>query len=233
MRMTPRYFLAASGEWQGWPETREEAIEQDTLYYHKYPNDNPCPRPGHEKASVIFTKTGIHKCCSNRDCYPAFEEAQYNGEPTDPTDAMNRGYDYFWRSTFGKYCGHNGKRTIDDRCWFCEQEILKNKEERRNTPRQQAIKAGEPWYMPGEDDPCEAGHIALRRVANGQCSECTKQSTTPREVVIQDHYPDMVIDAEAARSLGFKVYRTGLPCRKGHTAWRYLSNGACIKCLGR
>jgi len=43
--------------------------------------------------------------------------------------------------------------------------------------------------------------------------------------------PDMIISKADAASLGFKVFRTGKPCLRGHTGWRYVSSGACVECV--
>lgn len=43
--------------------------------------------------------------------------------------------------------------------------------------------------------------------------------------------PDWVVSRGAARAMGSPVYRTGRPCRKGHTGYRYVSTGACVECL--
>lgn len=40
-----------------------------------------------------------------------------------------------------------------------------------------------------------------------------------------------IADRESARALGLKRYFTGLPCRNGHVAERYVSCGNCTECL--
>lgn len=40
----------------------------------------------------------------------------------------------------------------------------------------------------------------------------------------------MILTAEQAHTLGFTVYRTGKPCKYGHTGWRRLANTVCIEC---
>lgn len=44
--------------------------------------------------------------------------------------------------------------------------------------------------------------------------------------------PDMIISREDARLLGFTLFRTGKPCKRGHTGWRSVAGGACLKCRG-
>lgn len=42
-----------------------------------------------------------------------------------------------------------------------------------------------------------------------------------------------IISREAAYRQGLTRYYLGTPCRGGHIAERYVSNGACVDCLGR
>jgi len=218
-------FMTSGGYMQMYPETREEALEQGARYYHKTPvNDNPCRRPGHLVGALIHARTNIHICCSQADFTSDYDKAKTNGEPVTQKDAKEKGFDYYWRCAFDIKCGHSGKRTIDDKCCFCETEKI-NKE---ISPRQKAIAAGEEWYMPALNDPCKNGHVALRRITNGECKECSKR--VERETPVYDLYPDMIVDRETAKSLGFTAYRTGKSCRQGHTGWRYLANNCCIQC---
>lgn len=39
-----------------------------------------------------------------------------------------------------------------------------------------------------------------------------------------------LISREAAHAQGLRRYFTGEPCKKGHTAARYVSNGGCVLC---
>ena len=230
MKMKGNWHQLPTGEWSEWPQTREDATKQGTVYFHPIPYPDHCGRFGHSGPmdTRVFTKTGINLCCARVDCGSAYDLAIENAEPTDPNDAIQRGYDYYWLPGFGKFCGHTGKRTIDGKCYFCEQEKI-NKE---LSPRQKAIAAGEQWCMPTVDDPCRSGHIALRRVNNGECQACTEKiAVRVGEKPIQNQYPDMVIDAETAKLMGFKAYRTGKPCKRGHTGWRYIRTKACIQCL--
>jgi len=101
------------------------------------------------------------------------------------------------------------------------------------SPRKKAIGAGEIWFMP--EKPCKhCGLIAIRRVNNGECRGCTdlRKKRRSEEKSVQQTYPDMIIDVETAISMGFKVYRTGRPCKRGHTGWRYLANRGCVDCMG-
>lgn len=95
------------------------------------------------------------------------------------------------------------------------------------SPRQIALRAGEKWYTPGKPCP-HCGQTAPKRVHDGRCQGCVP----PRESVMANTLPDdTVMDKETARALGFKVYRTGDYCRRGHDGFRYVSTGQCIECL--
>ena len=126
--------------------------------------------------------------------------------------------------------GHYGIRTLENKCYFCEEERKKPK------PRQVAIAAGETWYTP--DSPCsKCGTLAQRNVHTGACKGCrgvasgsgTDARRSPDSIMMESN-PELVISRSAAEALGLKVFRTGKPCGKGHTGYRYLSTGGCIDC---
>jgi len=120
--------------------------------------------------------------------------------------------------------GHPGVRTIDDRCWYCVQERA------AGSARQQAIAAGRAWYTP--EEPCpHCGERAQRRVHDGRCAGCHEAGREARTADMHTLPPDIVIGRADARAAGFTVYRTGRPCRRGHTGFRYVSTGNCIQCL--
>jgi hypothetical protein len=227
MRMKPKYREVEPGVWTGWPRTREEAVAEGCVYYLPAPHTDPCSVPNHGGCSVRFTLTGFAKCCCHDHAYNEHKNAMLRGEPPDPSQAQARGMDYYWRADFGKFCGHVGKTTLDGKCYICQ--TIKN----IPSPRQAAIAAGEKWYMPADGDLCKEGHHALRRVTDGVCKTCLEAKHTPQEDRIDKLCPDLVIDREAAIGMGFKIYRTGQPCRNGHTGWRYVSTRGCLDCLGR
>ena len=83
---------------------------------------------------------------------------------------------------------------------------------------------------------CRKGHAPIRDL-NNNCVECEelkknkKQDGRSTQVtrMIND-YPDMILDYETAKTLGFKVYRTGDPCWQGHKGYRYVKNKTCVTC---
>lgn len=47
------------------------------------------------------------------------------------------------------------------------------------------------------------------------------------------HKVEIVISRQEAASQGLVTYFTGQPCKNGHIARRYVTNTACLDCMGR
>lgn len=225
-----------------WPGTKEEALTENVAKYFPNPRLESCDRHGpfviigsdpHDGGplfgshAVRFTATGIWGCCAHPDAVAAYNAALAAGLPVSVSDAHAAGLDFYWTPQAGRYCGHVGMRTLDGKCYTCEMERVAA----RNTPRQRAISAGEIWYQPEPGDTCKNGHNAPRRVSNGSCKEC--ESAAARPAPVWKENPDMVISKEDAAAAGLSTYRTGEPCKRGHTSWRYVSNGGCLVCMGK
>lgn len=79
-------------------------------------------------------------------------------------------------------------------------------------------------YFTGE--PCRRGHIVERYTCSGNCVEC--------DVVVRaggSEATRLEPTARAAAKLaGMDQYFTGKPCKYGHIAARYVTNGICITC---
>ena len=147
--------------------------------------------------------------------------------PTEsPSEAIAAGHDLYVHYQGCNVAGHFGIMTVEGECYFCKQE--KNKP----SPRKQAIADGKSWYIP--INPCKScGTHAERSVHNGQCKGCDgelDQRETPDSLMMKAS-PDLVISRSDARDHGFKVFRTGKECRRGHNGYRYVSTGSCIECL--
>ena len=213
------------------PLSKEEAEAEGVAQYQ------PSPPPFCticRMTHTIYTKTGIKHCCGDRNANNAWFLAKLNNEPLSPDMATAQGKDYYWRAPKGLYCGHIGKRTLKDECYICAEDKAAGK--LVISPRQAALAAGEKWYSPVDGELCKAGHYARRRVINGSCEQCEIEAgkrSAERELPINKQYPEMIIKYEAARAMGFTVYRTGEPCRAGHTGWRYVSTRNCLACMGR
>lgn len=80
---------------------------------------------------------------------------------------------------------------------------------------------------------CKGGpHLIKTHIKTGKCIACTysKKEESETSKLMRD-FPDMEISKEDAYLIGMNVYRTGMPCRKGHKSWRYISSGACVTCM--
>lgn len=216
--------------WSQYPVTLDEAIKEDVA---KYWPMTPCPIHGGQP--VYFRIANMPGCCVHPAAVDAYNDAVSKGEPTTILQATQNGLDYYWSPMAHSMCGHPGKTLFSGKCAFC-------KEERDRSPRQLALKAGATWYTPADNDPCTKCHtVAPRRVNNGSCSKCeevakTEKATVRQEVKSQEVLPihkacpDLIMSRKDAKTLGYKVYRTGEPCHAGHRGWRYLSTGVCIDC---
>lgn len=228
-RMKGTFAEVADGVWQQWPLTRKQAEIQKVVYYLPLAETDPCDNPQHGAHSIRYTKTGIARCCALAESMAMYTAAKNNGEPTSPAEAFKNGYDYYWKDTPGKQCGHVGKTLLNGKCYFC-------KNEKAKTPRQIAKDNGELWYFPEQGDLCNNGHNAKRRVNNGSCYECEQlartDKTDPNRILMAES-PDIVISREDAKTMGLKVYRTGEPCGRDHRGFRYVSTGNCLACMGR
>lgn len=213
-----------------WPVTREGALAENVACY--YPM-TPCPVHGGEpegKLPTVFVTTGIYGCCAQRNAVSDFNAALNRGEPTEPGRAHEMGLDYYWSYHSHKQCGHSGKRLLNGRCYECG--IAANSP----SPRQVAIANSLDWYTPAADDPCPNGHTSERRVNNGGCKQCEQDKKGAAKALPMHKDPqfaNFIMSRDAARGLGLKLYRTGLPCVAGHIGWRYTSTGGCLTCMGR
>lgn len=114
-----------------------------------------------------------------------------------------------------------------DKCYICDM---------NSNAQEQAVKEGNDEYVTRSK--CGGcGETTLRRTKDASCTECdyTPQNGRGRTsdnatTIMMRENPDMVISKEDADSLDIKVFRTGKPCSRGHTGWRYVSTGNCIDC---
>lgn len=205
-----------------YPETQEQARRERVVYYNMLER---CK--AHPQYMLAFTESGLCTECARVFANNKYELAYIQGEPFDPTEAAHQGKDYYWTRDHGKYCGHDGRKTLDGRCYTCASTP------RTPSPRQEAMRAGSEWYMP--TDPCQQGHMALRRVRNGSCMACEQaikqaRGTQPDRRRAAPLPADMIMDRETARALGLKRFRTGKPCKNGHLGFRHVATGGCIDC---
>lgn len=210
---------------QKYPQTKEDAIKFGLSMY--WPGTF-CPVHPTER-SVHYVKSGKAMCCVHSDAGRDFIEAISLGEPSNPQQARIMGYDYYWQPAAFSKCGHVGMTTLTNKCYTCY-----HASQHAERPRQKALEAGNIWYTPINGKACEKGHVgARRRVANGSCEQCELERKGPVEVPFHRQYPDLILSYEDAKAMGLAVYRTGKPCKLGHTGWRYVSTRGCMKCMGR
>lgn len=96
----------------------------------------------------------------------------------------------------------------------------------------QAVDAGVDYFY--RESLCKGGkHFVQPHIKTGRCVVCesARRKQSSSATTIMREIPDMVISKESASVLGFDVFRTGGPCRRGHVGWRYVSNGGCIECM--
>lgn len=177
---------------------------------------------------IRYTEDGSCYGCAVRD----IKETLFNlrndpsGEdhkvPTSPAEAMEYELDYWFT---GKACEkgpHPQKRDLhSSKCLTCT----------GGNPRQAAIARGDKVYMPlTACKKCQTK--AERRVDNGKCSGCNPVAKKTHEpsASLMAECPDIVLSKADAVAMGFKVYRTGEPCTRKHTGFRYVSTGGCLGC---
>lgn len=91
-------------------------------------------------------------------------------------------------------------------------------------PRKEAHLLGLMYFNNGK--PCKYGHYSNRRTKDGVCLQCDKERSTNLDYTKSEiAYP-----REHALQSGSKFYSTGIPCKNGHTSFRYVKSGICIEC---
>lgn len=95
--------------------------------------------------------------------------------------------------------------------------------------------SGLKFFFTGE--PCRNGHVAERYIGyTATCIECSRdrdaKRISERKIARESRKkssPNMLA-REAAMKAGSVDYSTGVPCAKGHTSTRYVSDGKCVAC---
>ena len=210
------------------PRTREAARLSGNRLYD---TGEKCPECAHIETgcSMRFTATGTCVQCCREETRKVWTEDWE--APKTREEAIQRGLDWYLTDLMCERAGHIGVKTLDGECAICARDKVK----KRDPARAEARTSGAIWYQPSEPCP-ECGHTAPRRVSTNSCRQCeinAKGSTDGRETAssrLMRESPAMVLDRAAARALGFKVYRTGKACKKGHEGGRSVPNGASRVC---
>lgn len=188
-------------------------------YYGSPSHDIMCTQGPHLRKTSISTGR-----CVECDADNKLFAAQKRGPRAVARAAGER---YYTPTTQCPSCGNTALRNvITDACSGCS---------RNNGPRAVARAAGERYYTPA--DPCgSCGTPSPRHVVTNCCSGCHNTTSindgrrTPSQIFAAEN-PDFILPRDSASSLGYTLYRTGEPCRRGHTGWRYVSTGNCVDCL--
>lgn len=161
---------------------------------------------------------------------------------TSPAESMALGIDWYYGSPTHSIICPNGphlrKTSMSTgRCVECEKDAAYFRSLTKG-PRAVARAAGERYYTPTKA--CQTcGTVAPRHVVTNGCTDChsggktagaADARRTPSQIFAEEN-PDFLIPRDAARSLGFTLFRTGEPCRRGHAGWRYVSTGNCLTCI--
>jgi hypothetical protein len=218
---------ALSDDWMEYINTLKQKADELGVDL-KIPSGNPkCRKCG-----------GLHLCRADTgrciSCMVVDKGKRMVADMSPRQRAIIEGKQWYIPTTPCKTCGELAERNVaTGRCSSC---MVANKGKRRvvnMSPRKKAIIEGQRWYIP--TTPCKTcGELAERKVATGACSNCINRDedgrATPESELMRTE-PNAIISKEQAKMLGLKVYRTGRPCNKGHTGWRYVSTNSCIDCL--
>jgi hypothetical protein len=163
------------------------------------------------------------------------------GRPTpwviSPEESVNLKVDWYYGSPSHNLACTNGphlRKTsiVTGRCIDCDRDnayfraLLKG-------PRAAARAQGEKYYVPTEACP-ECDTFSKRHVVTNGCTGCSETNSdnrTSASQVFAKQNPDFIISRDSAKALGFTLFRTGEPCRRNHTGWRYVSTTNCLDCL--
>lgn len=228
------------------PWSREDALKNG---YTRWMDRDGCPRCKAEGRGdgkkARYLKDDSCCFCMGVDAY-ALWPLWLQGEPsrpelwaTTPDAALALGIDWYYGSPSHHVLCTNGphfrKTSIaTGRCVECEKDAAHFRSLTKG-PRAIARAAGDRYYTPTEACP-SCGTLADRHVVTNGCSGCRSATKavdarrTPSQMFAEEN-PDFILTREGAKALGFTLFRTGEPCRRGHAGWRYVSTGNCLECL--
>ena len=218
-------YYSETGQIGAYPWSRKESRR---LQKPRYMNTEECGECG--QCSIRFTRNGECIHCCRLKAIDAYNKAVAGGGVATSVDmALAMKINRVVTPDMCSKWGHIGLRDLNNNCVACL--------EHHKVPsaRQIARATGKRWYTPTE--PCKnCGTTALRYVANGRCQGCKplqrseEGTVTTAETVMIQSYPNLVFSKDRAIREGLTVYRTGEPCKHGHTTYRRVRNGACISC---
>lgn len=213
-------FKDSNGTLWPYPPSYEEAERIDHLKYIGF-----CPEC--DQKTAHFTEAKACKWCLHRsinefflavrNCETFFEEAV----PVSAQEAREMGLDYYYTWECCDRGPHPFKKEIKTgRCMTCRDSQMKNL-------RAAARAKGALFYIPSKKCPtCKTR--TKRAVDTDQCQKCIEP--IDYDTLVMESSPELVISRPEAKALGWGVYRTGVPCKRGHQGFRYVSSTNCIEC---
>jgi hypothetical protein len=133
-------------------------------------------------------------------------------KPGSRYEAQHYGYKWY-RATKPCDYGHLSlRRTSDCACKECLEWAQDNKKKRKKKR-----KASDP-----KDE-------KIRRRQKRHADRLLARLPVDQRAMVQAD-AETVISRSAARALRWDVFRTGKPCGRGHSSWRFMAGGGCIVC---
>lgn len=250
--MKERNFInPTNGDNSTLPWSRDAALKNGYTRWMDSAGCDRCRSEGRgEGKKARYLKDDSCTFCMATDAHAVWPQ-WVQGDPsrpevwsTSPEQSLTLGIDWYYGSpSHSVICPHGPhlrKTSVSTgRCVECEKDAAHFKALLKG-PRALARAAGARYYTPNEACPV-CGKPAPRHVVTNGCTGCQKGKgdatagaqdarRTPSQIFAEEN-PEFVMPREAARSLGFTLFRTGEPCRRGHTGWRYVSTGNCLACL--
>lgn len=213
-------YIRPDGSYTPYPTDRAVARSKKSMRYDSCETCSVC-----RDCTLRFVANDACVHCSRLAALDFFNSC--HSDPKNPADAVDAGLDWFVTDAMCEKRGHVGVWTLNNQCVKCAQISAG----RKSLARVEARRAGSMWYTP--ERPCDAcGRQRPRRVNNNSCRGCEERANKggSEADALMLNKPDVVIGRVDAKSLGLRVYRTGTPCHRGHTAFRYVSTGGCIEC---
>lgn len=240
------------------PWTPEQAVKHGRAAYKDHDGCANCDTRG-PKMRYVTTNECVG--CFTRSAHDAWDTwvqgnpSRPNPFCRTPEEAIQAGQTGYYNCTIHPLVCTGGPHfrvtsvENSDVCMVCQMERDLAAAVARG-PRANARRDGHREYMPTEPCP-DCGAQAVRDVVTNRCNGCPPKQRgrppgparavvpeaapdgrrSPTTIMIEAAPADMVLTRDDARAYGFTQYRTGEPCRRGHTGWRYVSVGNCVQCL--
>lgn len=192
----------------------------------------PCPKGPHMFAKHVTTGRCVG--CTGDKNDPNRAKAKANGEPTYP------------HSFPCPKCNTDLRKTASNRCVKC------NPAKPRERSADQALMEDNPLTLVTYGDAlahgrkvyrtglrCKRGHKGWRYVSNSACIDCLNGVAESNQEYSEEKRPEEAWMRERGRikitrnesiQLGYKLYKTARPCKRGHLSFRRVNGGACIDC---